>query len=174
MPFDHFDFERSRTPADIAQVLGALGQLLQGEAMQPLRRTISVWVRMLLRRKAPRANIDEIDTINDLLEGSAMLEQTIERWFDEATMKGLKQGLQQGLQQGLEQGVQRGVQQGVHQGYAKALALQLRLRFGAVPQWVDTRLAQASEEQLMDWMARILSASSLSELFGEAGHGDLT
>jgi len=70
--------------------------------------------------------------------------------------------------------VQRGVQQGVHQGYAKALALQLRLRFGAVPQWVDTRLAQASEEQLMDWMARILSASSLSELFGEAGHGDLT
>ncbi|BAO82699.1 uncharacterized conserved protein [Serpentinimonas maccroryi] len=173
-----FKLERSRTPADIAQVLGALGQLLQGEAMQPLRRTISVWVRMLLRRKAPRANIDEIDTINDLLEGSAMLEQTIERWFDEATMKGLKQGLQQGLQQGLEQGleqgVQRGVQQGVHQGYAKALALQLRLRFGAVPQWVDTRLAQASEEQLMDWMARILSASSLSELFGEAGQGDLT
>jgi len=89
-------------------------------------------------------------------------------------MKGLKQGLQQGLEQGLEQGVQQGVQQGVHQGYAKALSLQLRLRFGAVPQWVDTRLAQASEEQLMDWMARILSASSLSELFGEAGQGDLT
>ena len=48
-----FKLERSRTPADIAQVLGALGQLLQGEAMQPLRRTISIWVRMLLRRKAP-------------------------------------------------------------------------------------------------------------------------
>ena len=103
-----------------------------------------------------------------------MLEQTIERWFDEATMKGLKQGLQQGLQQGLEQGVQRGVQQGVHQGYAKALALQLRLRFGAVPQWVDTRLSSASEAELLDWMGRILSASSLSELFGAAGQGDLT
>jgi len=121
--------------------------------MQPLRRTISVWVRMLLRRKAPRANIDEIDTINDLLEGSAMLEQTIERWFDEATMKGVNQGLQQ--------------------GYAKALALQLRLRFGAVPEWVDARLSEASEAQLLDWMGRILTAASLSELFGESGQGDL-
>jgi len=148
-----FRLERSRTPADIAQVLGALGQFLQGEAMQPLRRTISVWVRMLLRRKAPRANIDEIDTINDLLEGSAMLEQTIERWFDEATMKGVNQGLQQ--------------------GYAKALALQLRLRFGAVPEWVDARLSEASEAQLLDWMGRILTAASLSELFGESGQGDL-
>jgi len=145
-----FKLERSRTPADIAQVLGALGQLLQGEAMQPLRRTISVWVRMLLRRKAPRANIDEIDTIHDLLEGSAMLEQTIERWFDEATMKG------------------------VNQGFHKGLALQLRLRFGTVPDWVEARLSKASEAELLDWMARILSASSLSELFGEAGQGDLT
>ena len=157
-----FRLERSRTPADIAQVLAALGQLLQGTAMQPLRRTISVWVRLLLRRKAPRANIDEIDTINDLLEGSAMLEQTIERWFIEATQKGVRQGLQQGLQQGMQQGMQ----QGLHQGYAKALALQLRLRFGTVPDWADARLAQASEAQLTDWMGRIFTAASLSELLG--------
>ena len=153
-----FKLERSRTPADIAQVLGALGQLLQGEAMQPLRRTISVWVRMLLRRKAPRANIDEIDTIHDLLEGRAMLEQTIERWFDEATMKGVNLGMQRGKLEGKLEG----------------LAYLLRLRFGTMPDWVEARLSEASEEQLMDWMARILSASSLSELFGEAGHGDLT
>ena len=38
----------------------------------------------------------------------------------------------------------------------------------------NTRLAQASEEQLMDWMGRILTASSLSELFGAAGQGDLS
>jgi len=91
-----------------------------------------------------------------------MLEQTIERWFDEATMKGVKQGLQQGKQEGR------------HEGFAKALSLQLRLRFGAVPQWVDTRLSSASEAELLDWMGRILSASSLSELFGAAGQGDLT
>ncbi|MBA4253126.1 MAG: hypothetical protein C0441_04175 [Comamonadaceae bacterium] len=89
-------------------------------------------------------------------------------------MKGVNQGLQQGKQEGRQEGRQEGIQQGMHQGYAKALALQLRLRFGAVPQWVDTRLAQASEEQLMDWMGRILTASSLSELFGAAGQGDLS
>jgi hypothetical protein len=74
-----FRLERSRTPADIAQVLGALGEVLQGENMQPLRRTITLWVRMLLRRKALKANMAEIESINDLLEANAMLEQTIER-----------------------------------------------------------------------------------------------
>jgi len=38
---------------------------------------------------------------------------------------------------------------------------------------VDARLSEASEAELMDWMARILTAASLSELFGESGQGDL-
>jgi predicted transposase YdaD len=150
-----FRLERSRTPHDIAQVLGALGAVLQGADMQPLRRTITVWVRMLLRRKAPRANIAEIDGINDLLEANAMLEQTIERWFDEATMKGVLQG----------------VQKGRHEGFVKAVALQVQLRFGAVPAWAQTRLDEASEEQLIAWTAAILTAQSIDALFGSDGSG---
>jgi len=145
-----FRLERSRTLRDIFQVMRALGAVLQGPEMQPLRRTITIWLRLLLRRKAPRANIAEIDDITDLLEADAMLEQTIERWFDEATLKGELKGRQEGRQE----------------GFARAVTLQLQLRFGPVPPWAQQRLASASEEQLVIWTGAILSATSLQDLFG--------
>lgn len=74
-----------------------------------------------------------------------MLEQTIERWFDEATLKGVNKGMQHGL--------------------ARALALQVKLRFGSVPEWATARLQDANEEQLLDWTGRILTAVSVQELF---------
>ena len=86
-----------------------------------------------------------------------MLEQTIERWFDEATLKGEQKGLQKGRQEGL------------HQGFSKAVALQLQLRFGPVPQWAQERLAGASEEQLVIWTGAILTATSLQDFFGSDG-----
>lgn len=156
-----FRLERSRTPHDIAEVLRTLGAVLQGPDMQPLRRTITIWVRLLLRRKAPKANIEEIDGITDLLESDTMLEQTIERWFEEATTKGLQKGMQQGMQQG--------IQEGMNQGFAKAVALQLQMRFGPVPPWAQDRLSMANEEQLTQWLGVILTAKSMDELFATDG-----
>ena len=125
--------------------------------MQPLRCTITIWVRLLLRRKAPKANIEEIDSITDLLESDTMLEQTIERWFEEATTKGLQKGMQQGIQEGM------------NQGFAKAVALQLQMRFGPVPPWAQDRLSMANEEQLTQWLGVILTAKSMDELFATDG-----
>ena len=164
-----FHLERSRTPPDIFEVMRALGAVLQGPENQPLRRTITIWLRLLLRRKAPRANMAEIDDINDLLEGDTMLEQTIERWFDEATLKGEQKGRQKGLQEGRQEGRQEGLQKGLHQGFSKAVALQLQLRFGPVPDWAQQRLANASEEQLVSWTGAILAAKSLQDVFGSDG-----
>jgi len=166
-----FRLERSRTPGDIAEVLRALGELLQGAEMQQLRRTITLWVRLLLRRKAPTANIHELDHIDDLLETPTMLEQTIERWFEEATRKGLQMGLQEGEQKGkLEgklEGRQEGKLEGRQEGLARAVALQVQLRFGTVPPWAQARLDAADEAQLLAWTAAILTATSLQDLFGQ-------
>ena len=119
-----------------------------------------VWVYLLLEFQsepdtwmAPRANIAEIDSINDILEANAMLEQTIERWFDEATMKGVNRGRQEGRQEGL----------------TKAVALLIQMRFGAVPLWAQARLDDASEEQLIAWTGAILTIASLQDLFGSDG-----
>ena len=58
-------------------------------------------------------------------------------------------------------------------GYLEVLTVQLRLRFGTMPDWVEARLSEASDEQLMGWMGRILTATSLLEVFGQSDQGAL-
>ena len=128
-----FRLERSRTPTDMREVLQALDNLLKEPQMRPMR------------RRAPAANMTEMDKINGILEAHTMLEETIGNWFEEATRKGLSQGLSQGLQQGVQQGLQQGRQEGQQQGLVKAVSLQLQLRFGPVPEWAQSRLNAADE-----------------------------
>ena len=82
-----------------------------------------------------------------------MLEQTIERWFDDASLKGEL----------------RGELKGELKGISKIVALQLKLRFGPIPDWAQERLANASEDQLTQWASAILTTQSLNNLFGVDG-----
>ncbi len=148
-----FSIEQSRTVKNIFDIMRALDGVLSTPQMVPLRRTIGVWFKLLLRRKVPRANMEELDEIDDVLKESTMLEQTIERWFDDATMKGVRQG----------------VQQGEIKGFARAVSLQIQLRFGSVPDWAQERLANAGEGQLTQLLGAILTAKSIDDLFGTNG-----
>ena len=148
-----FSIEQSRTVKTTFDIMRLLDGVLSTPQMEPLRRTIGVWFKLLLRRKVPKANIQELDEIDDVLKESTMLEQTIERWFEDATMKGEL----------------RGELRGEQKGFAKLVALQLKLRFGPVPDWAQERLASASEEQLTEWAGTILTAQSLNDLFGVDG-----
>jgi len=104
----------------------------------------------LARTKADRkANIQELDDIDDILKESTMLEQTIERWFEDATLKGIRQGRNEGI--------------------ATIVTLQLQQRFGSVPMWAQDRLNTASAEQLTRWAGVILTAKSMEDLFGTDG-----
>lgn len=156
-----FKVEQSGTLKNTLDIMQTLDALLCEPQMQPLRRTISTWLKLLLRRKVPQANIHELDAIDDILKESSMLEQTIERWFDDATMKGVRLGEQKGRQEGR--------QEGLHQGFARAVTLQLQLRFGPVPEWAQERLSSASEEQLTHWLGAILTAQSIDDVFGADG-----
>jgi hypothetical protein len=42
---------------------------------------------------------------------------------------------------------------------------QLKLKFGEVPDWVESRIEQADRDQLKAWLRDILFASSLEEMF---------
>jgi hypothetical protein len=61
----------------------------------------------------------------------------------------------------------QGLNQGRQQGLVKAVGLQLQLRFGPVPEWAQSRLDAADEAQLLAWTGAILSATSLTDLFGD-------
>ena len=77
--------------------------------------------------------------------------------------------MEKGMQKGMQKGLEKGLEKGLHQGFSKAVALQLQLRFGPVPDWAQQRLASASEEQLVTWTGAILTATSLQDFFGSDG-----
>src|SRR5690554_101724 len=57
------------------------------------------------------------------------------------------------------------IDSGIKQGVRRALRRQIYVKFGELPAWVDERLKQASDEQLDTWVARILTANTLDEVF---------
>lgn len=55
-------------------------------------------------------------------------------------------------------------EEGMHQGEALVLEHQLRLKFDALPDAVRQRIEQASEQTLLEWSERVLTASRLDEV----------
>tara|TARA_R110001599_G_scaffold60939_2_gene169236 strand:- start:280 stop:555 length:276 start_codon:yes stop_codon:yes gene_type:complete len=47
----------------------------------------------------------------------------------------------------------------------ETLRSQLQLKFGEVPNWVESRIEQADRDQLKAWLSEILFASNLEEMF---------
>ena len=172
-----FKLEHSANRSDIARLAYAMGQALQAPEHQKLRRTLNVWLRRLIRRKMPDIATDELDQIHDLLKGPTMLEETLERLYNEAIEKGLSKGhsqglslgLSQGLSQGLTQGITQGLTQGRSQGIAMMMARVIEQRFAPVPAWAYQRLQSASVERLEAWSEQMFSAPTLEALLDEAG-----
>lgn len=151
-----FQLERSNTPTDIAHLATAVGEALQAPEHQPLRRTVNLWLRRLIRRKMPDIAAAELDQIDDLLKGPTMLEETLERLYTEAIEKGLAKGQSIGMSQGLSQGLS--------QGASQLLGRLLEQRFGPLPEWASQRLQSASSPQLEHWADQLFTASTLETL----------
>ncbi|MGM0813557.1 MAG: DUF4351 domain-containing protein [Pseudomonadota bacterium] len=73
--------------------------------------------------------------------------------------------LEKGREEGLEQGLERGVKRGIRQGEAQMLLRQLSLRFGNLPQSARDQVESADADALLQWSERILTASTLDEVF---------
>jgi hypothetical protein len=57
--------------------------------------------------------------------------------------------------------------QGRQEGEVRLLLRLLRKRFGDLPGWAEERLRRASSAMLETWSERILTASTLDEVFSE-------
>lgn len=76
------------------------------------------------------------------------------RYISSAERLGMKRGHELGLQQGLQQG-------------RTLLLRQLRKRFGELPDWVETQLAEGTPTQLEQWAEQVLDAATLEAVFRE-------
>ena len=94
-------------------------------------------------------------------EVDAMLAERIQQWYREHE----ERGLQQGLQQGLQRGRQEGRQEGHHEAEVRLLSKMLALRFGPLAPAVAERLNASTADERSVWAERLLSVSTLDEVF---------
>lgn len=62
--------------------------------------------------------------------------------------------------------VEEGVQLGIHEGRLEALQNLIQIKFGDLPDWAQLHLKQATQKQIEDWTAAILTADSLEAMLG--------
>ncbi len=96
--------------------------------------------RLALENAMIKVDLDQLDT------------PAVRHWID----RGRQQGLEQGREQGREE------------GQRELLLEMIADRFGAVPAEVDARVRSAGSDDLRLWTRRLLSAASLSDVFGSA------
>ncbi len=93
--------------------------------------------------------------------GAYLLSELSEQQQEQVMAKGIEQGIERGIEQGIEQGIERGKPQ----GQRELLLKQVELKFGPLEAAVIDRINTA-DEQLVDQLAtRILTATTLMELF---------
>ncbi|MBF0612160.1 MAG: hypothetical protein G8345_05690 [Magnetococcales bacterium] len=68
---------------------------------------------------------------------------------------------------GMEKGMQIGKQRGELKGMAAMLLEQLHERFGSVPDWCRSKLAEADLETLKKWGRKIFGAEKSNKSFYE-------
>ena len=133
-----FQLESSRTDDDIREVVRNLLNWLHLTEQDSLRRAFTVWFnRVLLPRKLPDTDFTEF---NSLEEVETMLAETVKSWKNEGILQGRQEGRQEEA--------------------AKLFLLLLDSKFGAVSQDVQTKIQQASLEEIEKWTAKILNAET--------------
>ena len=75
--------------------------------------------------------------------------------------------LRETVQEWTQQWLEEGRQQGRQEGEARLLTRQLEQRFGTLNDTVRARIQQAGPDELLSWGERLLTAQTLSEVFGE-------
>ncbi|MBF0463335.1 MAG: Rpn family recombination-promoting nuclease/putative transposase [Magnetococcales bacterium] len=156
-----FRLEKSRSVADVRQVVRELILWLQDPQQQTLRRTFANWLSRILLPRLSKKNSaipESIPEMNELEEVHAMLAETAEGWTREWKQEGLQQGLQQGRQQGRQEGRQEEA--------SKILLRQLTRRFGDLSAGVREKINAAGLDDLELWSDRVLDAHSLADVLG--------
>lgn len=142
-----FAAQQIDTPGRLLAVLDAIQRWLPRSEYEALRRDILTLVRFALPDEL-RGNDDKLHleefTMTPKERFTKKLEQYGKRLSTRAESKGRSEGRIEG---------QRSV-----------LDKLLRLKFGALPAGVETRLAQATGDQLETWTERVLLASTLDEV----------
>ncbi len=126
-----------------------------------IRRAFAVTVRVILIRLGITGA--EIEKLNDPEEVETMLAPNLMEWRDRVR----EEGREDGRKEGREDGRKEGLEKGQLAGEALILARQLQLKFGPLDDATDQRIADCDSGTLLRCADRVLTATSLSEVFDD-------
>jgi flagellar biosynthesis/type III secretory pathway protein FliH len=107
----------------------------------------------------------EFGSIYDLQEVQSMLAERVTEWTAQWKREGHREGKEEGREEGREEGLQEGLEKGRKEGEAIFLLMLLENRFGTLDETYRARVLQADSETLLRWGAKVLTATSLAEVF---------
>ena len=90
-----------------------------------------------------------------------MLATRLDQWEEQVLQKGMEKGKVEGKAEGKLEGKLEGLQEGQRLFFTRLL----ERRFGALPEWVSSRLNTADRDSLEQWGLNFVDAKSLEEVF---------
>ncbi|MEM9556379.1 MAG: Rpn family recombination-promoting nuclease/putative transposase [Acidobacteriota bacterium] len=156
--------EQSTNPEDLLQVVERLIEWLQDEDTSDLRRAFAAWLRLVLMpvKLGPDEDLYEID---DLLEMRNMLEQRMQRWFDDQ-----KRRMETEILTRVRGEVRGEVREELRGEIRNELRIELLVKllerkFGPLSEAHRQRVDQASGTTLERWVLEMVDAATIDEVF---------
>ncbi len=173
-PVVHLESWRSRIPELLTLapqnpfavvVLSQLEVNATRDAGQRLVRKTEL-VRRLCHWGFSRDNVVQLFRIIDAMVG---LPEALESAFGDAVIQ-IEEEKQMVYISSVERVIRKrehdqGMEKGLQKGAAEILSVQLVRKFGALPDWVRARMAQADETSLSRWALQILDAQRIEDVF---------
>lgn len=146
-----FQLEQSTGLEEIQRIIDTLIEILGDPELRELRRDMVTWLRRaVLPARIPGVEVPELQ---DLQEAKIMLAERAATWPRQWKAEGYEKGRQEGRQEGHESGLR------------EILIDQIEVKFGTVEPSYQTRIAEASEDQLKSWLRRILTSGTPADVF---------
>jgi len=146
-----FRLEHNRGLEPSVKMMQTVLRLTQGSEFSELRKAFFLWVRhVLLPRSLP--DTTEFSKATDLSEITTML-TTHKDWGYYFRKEGEQKGRLEGRKEGRRQGT------------SSTLSTLIAHKFGPLPEWVQSRLEEATETELNRWTLRVLDAQRIEEIF---------
>jgi len=156
-----FRMEHTQDTEETKAAIRSLGQAVaKSPFKQSIDRAVMQWMQYRINSKMPGLTMPSVD---ELLKGSAMLEENIDKFRAKAIAEGVLLGKQEGKQEGMIEGQLLGQ----IEGSVTLLERQLMKRFGPISDSTHVRLKAATQDQIQTWAERILDARSLAEVFND-------
>ncbi|MEM6457383.1 MAG: hypothetical protein AAF772_20010, partial [Acidobacteriota bacterium] len=148
--------ERSDDVEALRTTVVRMARKLASGDEEALRRDLIGYIRRTARQKGITLDVNS--------EENSMLGDRMKQWQDEWFEDGMQKGMQLGEIKGVQIGEAKAQADGLRM-LRGLVAQQLEARFGALTPDVHARVDAADSDQLQRWAVRIVTVSSIAEVF---------